>query len=167
MTFRPMLLFHVVRQVSELKCLQGTLENSIQKRSKVLNSMSSNDNKNQYLTCIKKAQVLNWEQNPLTERYRGNLLISILILDSQPGIQAFLSHSFVIEPSARGKIAVSVSVQTAWMKQTRAANQISRVQEPLIFPNPTEWPEISLNQFLHYFPFNFLQKGRNTKSYLK
>lgn len=42
--------------------------NSIQKRCKVLDSMSSSDNENQHLACIKKAHVLYWEQSHLTEK---------------------------------------------------------------------------------------------------
>lgn len=38
------------------------------KRCKVLDSMSSSDNENQHLACMKRAHVLYWEQNPLTER---------------------------------------------------------------------------------------------------
>lgn len=63
------------------------------------------------LSKQKEGPCLIWEQSPLTEGHRENLLVSILILDSQPGIQALLSHSFVIEPPAKGKTP-SVSIWT-------------------------------------------------------
>ena len=103
-----------------------------------------------------------------TKRYRGNLLISILILDPQPGIQALLSHSFVIEPSARGVTPVSAPVQTLPGRSIHnQANQTSRAPRLLIFPSPTDSGQRFPYSFLHYFSFNFLQKGSNTKSYLK
>lgn len=112
---------------------------------------------------IKKAYVLHWEQSPLTERYSENLLISILILDSQPGIQALLSHSFVIEPPTRRKTPVSASVQSRHIQ----ANQTSRPRS-LLSPVPLrmarDFPKF--NSFSITFPSTFSKKAE-TESYLK
>ena len=111
---------------------------------------------------IKKAHVLHWQQSPLTERYSENLLISILILDSQPGIQALLSYSFVIEPPARRKIPVSASVQSRHVQ----ANQTSRprsLSSPAPLRMARDFPKF--NSFYITFPSTF-SKRQKQKAFL-
>lgn len=128
--------------------------------------MSSSDNENQHFSMHKEGPCLIWEQSPLTEGYRENLLISILILDSQPGIQALLSHSFVIEPSARGKTQCQYLCKLCLDKaDTSKPTKLPESSNLLFIPVPLRMARDFLS-FSITFPPTFC-KMSETKSYLK
>ena len=123
--------FTVVQKVSELKCLQG---NSIQKMCKVLDSISSNVNEDQHLTCIKKAHVLPWKQSPHEKVQRE--LTHQHPHSWSPARHSGASVSLLCDWAIcqRGDTSVSTCANSAWTKYTQPSQPNFQSPETSYFP---------------------------------